>query len=38
MLKSYDNKEANKIFKKANIGTVYLNAEEMIALKADMGI
>ena len=38
MLKSYDDEEANKILKKANIGTVDLNAEEMIALKADMGI
>ena len=38
MLKSYENKEANKILKKANIGTVYLNVEEVIALKDDMGI
>ncbi|XP_065675447.1 uncharacterized protein LOC136091667 [Hydra vulgaris] len=38
MLKSYDNDEANKILNKANIGRVDLNAEEMVALKADMGI
>ena len=38
MLKSYDNEEAFKILKKANIGTMDLNVEKMIALKAGMGI
>ena len=38
MLKPYDNEEANNILKKANIGRMDLNAEEMIALKADIGI
>ena len=38
MLKSYDNDEANNILNKANIGKVDLNAEEMVALKAAMGI
>ena len=38
MLKSYDSDETNNILNKANIGKVDLNAEEMVALKADMGI
>nr|XP_047126638.1 postreplication repair E3 ubiquitin-protein ligase RAD18-like [Hydra vulgaris] len=38
MLKSYDKDEANEMLKKANIGTMDLNAREMVALKADMGI
>ncbi|XP_047130981.1 uncharacterized protein LOC124810322 [Hydra vulgaris] len=38
MLKSYDKDEANEMLKKANIETMDLNVEEMVALKAEMGI
>ena len=38
LLKSFDECERTKILEVANVGQAEINAEEMVALKADIGI